>query len=67
MQRVLELFAQSLEEEVDFIYNGIASKINRRAVKKYFDNSVAKARNMLKWMFWPDLRLFWVYFVYLYP
>jgi len=44
----LELFAQELEEGPEFIYHGINSKINRRAVKKYFDNSVAKARNMAK-------------------
>lgn len=48
IQRVLELFALELEEEPDFIYHGIDSKINRRAVKKYFDNSVAKARNLTK-------------------
>lgn len=45
---MLELFAQELSEEPDFIYMGIESKSNRRAAKKYFDNSVAKARNLLK-------------------
>jgi hypothetical protein len=45
---VLELFAQELGEEPDFIYQGIEGKNNRRAAKKYFDNSVAKARSLLK-------------------
>lgn len=45
----MELFATEMgEQSGDFIYEGIVSKINRRAVKKYFDNSVAKARNSLK-------------------
>jgi hypothetical protein len=32
----------------DFIYEGLSSKLKRRAIKKYFDNSVAKARNIAK-------------------
>ena len=45
---MLDLFTEALGEEPDFIYQGIDSKNNKRAAKKYFDNSVAKARNTLK-------------------
>jgi len=46
---VLQKFAQIIEEKnEDFIYLGLKTKLKVRAIKKYFDNSVAKARTMAK-------------------
>jgi len=36
-----------LGEEEDFIYHGLEKKINKRAIKKYFDNCVAKVRSKI--------------------
>lgn len=44
-------------EDPEFIYRGIESKNNKRAAKKYFDNSVAKARNTIKWSLIINLAL----------
>ena len=34
-------------EEENFIYKGLEKKINKRAIKKYFDNCVAKVRSKM--------------------
>jgi hypothetical protein len=36
-----------LGEEEGFIYHGLDKKINKRAIKKYFDNCVAKVRGRI--------------------
>ena len=41
------MLAEKLNEPENFIYEGLTKKINKRAIKKYFDNCVAKVRSKL--------------------
>lgn len=45
IQEILKKFADKLGEEEEFLYKGLDKKINKRAIKKYFDNCVAKVRS----------------------